>query len=87
MSSKGLDKSAATVRAKSRVGCRKVYLSPTNSNVQLSKAQAAELARNLLMLALDDEVQGYITLAAFNKEKPDLTVLGRKKASSSKAIL
>jgi hypothetical protein len=86
MSSKGLDKSAATVQVKSRVHALKVYLGDKDTNLQLGRREAMMLARNLTMLSLDPEVKGYIIVRVQpgrqGKTKyirPQIQVLGRKK--------
>lgn len=80
MSSKGLDKSAASVKAASNVSVEKIYpikSSFSTTGFQLSKEEAMKLSRNLMMLALDEDVKGYITVTA-HKEQNRVTVLGRK---------
>jgi hypothetical protein len=78
MSSKGLTKSAASIRVKSIVRVQKV--SPENARsvgVLVSKKEAIELARKLLVLACSDEIQGDIVITG-HPGKGLVTVLGYK---------
>lgn len=59
MSSKGLTKSAASIRVKSIVRVQKISPAKAKSvGILISKKEAIELARNLLVLACSDEIQG-----------------------------
>jgi hypothetical protein len=77
--SKGLDKSAATVKAKSNILAEKIYPKHGSTTIgfQISKEEALRLARNLIMLALDPDVDGYITVTG-HKTSNRVGVLGRK---------
>jgi hypothetical protein len=78
MSSKGMTKSAASIRVKSTVSVQTVSPSDAKSvGILLSKRQALELARNLLVLASSDDIQGDIVVTG-HPEKGLLTVLGYK---------
>jgi hypothetical protein len=78
MSSKGMTKSAASIRVKSTVRVQKV--SPAKAKtvgILLSKKEALELARNLLVLGCSDAIQGDIVITG-HPEQGLLTVLGYK---------
>src|SRR4051794_28907455 len=78
MSSKGLTKSAASVRVKSIVRVRKISPEKAKSvGILISKKEAIELARNLLVLACSDDIQGDIVVTG-HPGKGLLTVLGYK---------
>lgn len=89
MSSKGMTKSAVSVRVKSTVKVR--HISPvmvSSVGILLSKKEALELARNLLVLASSDEIQGDIVITGHTKENY-VTILGYKswrRAASSRDI-
>ena len=79
MSSKGLTKSAASIRVKLIVRVWKI--SPANAKsvgVLISEKEAIELARNLLVLASSDEIQGDIVITG-HPGKGLVSVLGYKK--------
>lgn len=78
MSSKGLTKSAASVRVKSIVRVRRISPSTAKSvGILISKKEAIELARNLLVLASSDEIQGDIVVTGY-PGKELVTILGYK---------
>ena len=78
MSSKGLTKSAASIRVKSNVRVRKISPAKAKSvGILISKKEAIELARNLLVLASSDEIQGDIVVTG-HPEKGLVTILGYK---------
>jgi hypothetical protein len=78
MSSKGLTKSAASTRVKSIVRVQKISPEKAKSvGILISKKEAIELARNLLVLACSDEIQGDIVITG-HPEKRLVTVLGYK---------
>ena len=78
MSSKGLTKSAASIRVKSLVRVRKISPARAKSvGILISKKEAIELARNLLVLACSDEIQGDIVVTG-HPGQVLLTVLGYK---------
>jgi hypothetical protein len=79
MTSKGLDKSAASSIIKSNIPCLKVYPQDGSSTVGLrvSKQQAVQLMRNLAILVCDPEIQSYITITG-HKKSSHISVLGRK---------
>ena len=78
MSSKGMTKSAASIRVKSTVAVQMVSPAEAKSvGILLSKKQALELARNLLVLASSDDIQGDIVVTG-HPRKGLLTVLGYK---------
>lgn len=78
MSSKGLTKSAASIRVKSIVRVQKVSPEKAKSvGMLVSKKEAIELARNLLVLACADEIQGDILITG-HPEQGLVTVLGYK---------
>jgi hypothetical protein len=78
MSSKGLTKSAASIRVKSIVRVQKVSPAKAKSaGILISKKGAIELARNLLVLACCDEIQGDIVVTG-HPEKRLVTILGYK---------
>jgi hypothetical protein len=79
MSSKGLTKSAASIRVKSII--RVQMISPETAKsvgILISKKEAIELARNLLVLACSDDIQGDIVVTG-HPGKGLVTVLGYKK--------
>ncbi len=79
MSSKGLTKSAASIRVKSLVRVQKISPAKAKSvGILLSKKEAIELARNLLVLASSDEIQGDIVITG-HPGQGLMTVLGYKK--------
>jgi hypothetical protein len=79
MSSKGLSKSAASVRVKSLVRVQKISPAKAKSvGILISKKEAIELARNLLVLACSDEIQGDIVITGHPSQRL-VTVLGYKK--------
>ena len=81
MSSKGLYKSAASVKANSNVIAQEIYPKEgvtSTVGFKLSKKEAARLGRNLLMLAADDEVSGHVIVTGHKKQKR-VGVLGRKR--------
>tara|TARA_Y100000034_G_scaffold123528_1_gene170400 strand:+ start:1572 stop:1826 length:255 start_codon:yes stop_codon:yes gene_type:complete len=77
MSSKGLDKSAASVKAKSNVLAEKIWQGRSSTVIRMSKQELRRFARNMIMLAEDDEVEGPFTITAHVKPKR-VGVLGRK---------
>jgi hypothetical protein len=78
MSSKGLTKSAASIRVKSLVRVRKISPERAKSvGILISKKEAVELARNLLVLACSDEIQGDIVITG-HPGQGLVTVLGYK---------
>lgn len=78
MSSKGLTKSAASIRVKSIVRVQKVSPEKAKSvGVLVSKKEAIELARNLLVLACSDDIQGDIVITG-HPGQGLVTVLGYK---------
>ncbi len=78
MSSKGLTKSAASTRVKSLVRVRKISPATAKSvGILISKKEAIELARNLLVLACSEEIQGDIVITG-HPEQGLVTVLGYK---------
>ncbi len=78
MSSKGLTKSAASIRVKSIVRVQKISPAKAKSvGILVSKKEAIELARNLLVLASSDEIQGDIVVTG-HPEKGLVTILGYK---------
>jgi len=78
MSSKGLTKSAASIRVKSNVRVLKISPAKAKSvGILISKKEAIELARNLLVLASSDEIQGDIVVTG-HPEKGLVTILGYK---------
>jgi hypothetical protein len=79
MSSNGMTKSAATIRVKSTVSVQMV--SPATAKtvgILVSKKEALTLARNLLVLAASDDIQGDIVITG-HPDQGLLTVLGYKK--------
>jgi hypothetical protein len=63
MSTKGLTKSAASIRVKSLLRIRKISPAKPNSvGILISEKKAIELARSLLVLACSDEIQGDIVI-------------------------
>src|SRR3712207_3300411 len=78
MGSKGLSKSAASIEVKSYVRAQKVSPAKAKSvGIYISKKEAIQLARNLLVLACSDEIQGDIVITGYPKEER-VTVLGYK---------
>jgi hypothetical protein len=78
MSSKGLTKSAASTRVKSLVRVQKISPAKAKSvGILISKREAIELARNLLVLACSDEIRGDIVITG-HPGQGLLTVLGYK---------
>jgi hypothetical protein len=78
MSSKGLTKSAASIRVKSIVRVRKISPATAKSvGILISKKEAIELARNLLVLASSDEIQGDVVVTG-HPGKGLVTILGYK---------
>ena len=78
MSSKGTSKSAASIRVKSFVRAQKVSPAKAKSvGISISKKEAIQLARNLLILAISDELQGDIVITGY-PEDGRVTVLGYK---------
>jgi hypothetical protein len=78
MSSKGMTKSAASIRVKSTVSVQMVSPADAKSvGILLSKKQALELARNLLVLGASDDIQGDIVVTG-HPSQGLLTVLGYK---------
>lgn len=78
MSSKGLAKSAASIRVKSIVRVRMISPAKAKSvGILISKKEAIELARNLLVLASSDEIQGDIVITG-HPEKGLMTLPGYK---------
>lgn len=67
--SKGLHKSAATVRIKCNVPCEKIYPKDGSATVgfHLTKAQAVALTRNILALVSDPEIKAPIIVTAHKK--------------------
>jgi hypothetical protein len=78
MSSKGLTKSAASIRVKSIVRVRMISPAKAKSvGILISKKEAIELARNLLVLASSDDIQGDIVVTG-HPQKGLVTILGYK---------
>jgi hypothetical protein len=78
MSSKGLTTSAASIRLKSLVRVRKISPARAKSvGILISKKEAIELARNLLVLACSDAIQGDIVITG-HPGQGLVTVLGYK---------
>jgi hypothetical protein len=78
MSSKGLTKSDASIRVKSIVRVRKISPATAKSvGILISKKEAIELARNLLVLASSDDIQGDIVVTG-HPGKGLVTILGYK---------
>lgn len=78
MSSKGMTKLAASIRVKSTVYVQTVSPAEAKSvGILLSKKQALELARNLIVLATSGDIQGDIVVTG-HPRKSLLTVLGYK---------
>src|SRR5713101_9723393 len=78
MSSKGLTKSAASIRVKSIVRVQKISPAKAKSvGILISKKEAIELARNLLVLACSDEIQGDIVITG-HPSQGLVTLLGYK---------
>jgi hypothetical protein len=79
MSSKGLTKSAASIRVKSLVRVQKISPAKGKSvGIHISKKEAIELARNLLVLACSDEIQGDVVITGYQSQGL-VTLLGYKK--------
>lgn len=76
--SKGMTKSAATIKVDSAIRCQSV--SPKSCNtvgIIASIPQARRLARNILIETESDEIQGDIVITAY-VSKRRITVLGYK---------
>ena len=77
MSSKGMTKSAATARVKSNVIVKKISQGEKSVGILMSREAAIQLARNLLVLACSDDIQGDIVVTG-HPSQGRLTVLGYK---------
>jgi hypothetical protein len=78
MSSKGMTKSAASARVKSSITAQKISPEGANSvGILLSREEAILLARNLLVLACSEEIQGDIVITG-HPDQGRVTVLGYK---------
>lgn len=78
MTSKGQTKSAASIPLKSAVKAKHISPSDVSSvGILLSKTEAIKLARNLLVIALSEEIKGDIVITG-HPEPKNVTILGYK---------
>ncbi len=86
MSSKGMTKSAATIRVKSNVRVKKISPESAPSvGMTLSRDSALEMARNLMILVSSVEIRGDIVITGHPRQGV-ITILGYKAYQHGKRI-
>ena len=77
MSRKGMTISAANASVKSNVKVQKILWGEKSVGITLSKEEAVQFARNLLVLATSEDIQGDTVVAGHPKQRA-VSLLGYK---------